>query len=42
VVKASAIETVHRDDAGKWSLRLHGRPASVPVSRLHAQRFRAM
>lgn len=42
VVKASAIETVHRDEAGKYSLRLHGRAASVPVSRLHAQRFRAM
>jgi DNA-binding LytR/AlgR family response regulator len=42
VVRASEIDTVHRDDAGKLHLRLHGRPDSVPVSRLYAQRFRAM
>lgn len=42
VVRASAIDTVHRDETGKLHLRLHGRPESVPVSRLYAQRFRAM
>ncbi len=42
VVRASAIDTVHRDEAGKLHLRLRGRPEPVPVSRLHAQRFRAM
>jgi len=42
VVRAAAIDTVHKDDAGKLHLRLHGRPESVPVSRLYAQRFRAM
>ncbi|PKO67953.1 MAG: DNA-binding response regulator [Betaproteobacteria bacterium HGW-Betaproteobacteria-16] len=42
VVRASSIDTVHKDDAGKLHLRLHGRPESVPVSRLYAQRFRAM
>lgn len=42
VVRASVIDTVHKDDAGKLHLRLHGRPESVPVSRLYAQRFRAM
>lgn len=42
VVRASAIDCVNRDEAGKLSLRLRQRPESLPVSRLYAQRFRAM
>jgi len=42
VVRACAIDTVHKDASGKLHLRLHGRPESVPVSRLYSQRFRAM
>ncbi|MDM7950297.1 LytTR family DNA-binding domain-containing protein [Hydrogenophaga sp.] len=42
VVRASAIDSVNRDEAGKLSLRLRQRPESLPVSRLYAQRFRAM
>ncbi|MBA4265543.1 MAG: DNA-binding response regulator [Comamonadaceae bacterium] len=42
VVRAPAIESVHRDEAGKLHLRLHGRLEPVPVSRLYASRFRAM
>jgi DNA-binding LytR/AlgR family response regulator len=42
VVRASAIDSVARDEAGKLSLRLRDRPESLPVSRLYAQRFRAM
>ena len=42
VVRASAIDSVNRDEAGKLSMRLRERPESLPVSRLYAQRFRAM
>jgi DNA-binding LytR/AlgR family response regulator len=42
VVQAEAIETVHRDEAGKLSLSLRGRPEKLPVSRLYSQQFRAM
>jgi DNA-binding LytR/AlgR family response regulator len=42
VVRATAIESVHRDDAGKLHLSLRGRPDRVPVSRLYAHLFRAM
>ncbi|WP_310564494.1 LytTR family DNA-binding domain-containing protein [Hydrogenophaga sp.] len=42
VVRADAIHSVHRDEAGKLSLRLRERPEHWPVSRLYAQRFRAM
>ncbi len=42
VVRASAIHTVSRDEAGRLSLRLRGRPEHLPVSRLYAARFRAM
>lgn len=42
VVRASAIDSVNRDEAGKLSLRLRAREESLPVSRLYAQRFRAM
>ncbi len=42
VVRALAIDTVARDDAGKLWLQLHGRPERIAVSRLYAQRFKAM
>ena len=42
VVRADAIHSVQRDEAGRLSLRLRERPEHWPVSRLYAQRFRAM
>ena len=42
VVRASAIETVTRDEAGKLHLSLRGRPERLPVSRLYAHLFKAM
>ncbi|MEJ8824217.1 LytTR family DNA-binding domain-containing protein [Variovorax humicola] len=42
VVNASAVESVHRDDAGKLHLQLKGRPGRLAVSRLFAHLFRAM
>ena len=42
VVRAEAIEHVQRDEAGKHSLRLRGRPETWPVSRLYAGQFKAM
>lgn len=42
VVRASAIHSVHRDEAGKLCLQLRERSEHWPVSRLYAQRFRAM
>lgn len=42
VVRASAIEAVHRDEAGKLHLQLRGRDDKFPVSRLYAHLFRAM
>jgi DNA-binding LytR/AlgR family response regulator len=44
VVRATAIDAVHRDEAGKLHLNLRGRPGneSIPVSRLYAHLFRAM
>ena len=42
VVRSAAIESVHRDEAGKLHLVLRGRPEKVPVSRLYAHLFRAM
>lgn len=42
VVRATAIDSANRDDAGKLFLRLHGRSENWPVSRLYAARFRAM
>jgi DNA-binding LytR/AlgR family response regulator len=42
VVRASLIDTVTRDDAGKLSLTLRGRPERLAVSRLYAHLFRAM
>ncbi len=42
VVRASAIHSVHRDEAGKLHLQLRQRSERWPVSRLYASRFRAM
>jgi DNA-binding LytR/AlgR family response regulator len=42
VVRADAVESVTRDDAGKLHLRLRGRPERLPVSRLYAHRFKAL
>jgi DNA-binding LytR/AlgR family response regulator len=42
VVRASSIDTVTRDDAGKLWLRLRGSPDKLAVSRLYAHLFKAM
>ena len=42
VVRASAIETVTRDAAGRLGLRLKGHPQTLGVSRLYAHLFKAM
>lgn len=42
VVQAEAIDSVHRDETGKLSLSLRGRPEKLAVSRLFSQQFRAM
>jgi len=42
IVRASAIESVFRDEAGKLGLHLRGRPEHLAVSRLYAHLFRAM
>ena len=42
VVRADAIDSVTRNEAGRLSLRLRGRPETLAVSRLYADRFRAM
>jgi DNA-binding LytR/AlgR family response regulator len=42
VVRATAVETVHRDEAGKLHLALRGRKERLPVSRLYAHLFKAM
>lgn len=42
LVRSDAIESVHRDDAGKQHLTLRGRSEKIPVSRLYAHLFRAM
>ena len=42
VVRASAIHTVTRNEAGQLHLSLRGRPEVHAVSRLYAQRFKAM
>jgi DNA-binding LytR/AlgR family response regulator len=41
-VRASAIESVLRDEAGKHHLTLRGRPDKLPVSRLYAHLFKPM
>jgi DNA-binding LytR/AlgR family response regulator len=42
VVRADAIDTVTRDDAGKLHLQLRGIKDKLPVSRLYAHLFKAM
>lgn len=44
VVRAGAIDSVQRDEAGRLHLQLRGRPAGerIAVSRLYAHLFRAM
>jgi DNA-binding LytR/AlgR family response regulator len=42
VVRASAIEAVTRDEAGKLHLAVRGRPERLAVSRLYAHLFKAM
>ena len=42
VVRAEAIESVTRDEAGKLLLALRGRSEKLPVSRLYAHLFKAM
>lgn len=42
VVRADAIDTVTRDEAGKLHLTLRGRTDRLPVSRLYAHLFKAM
>lgn len=42
VVQAGAIETVSRDEAGKLTLSLRGRPEKLAVSRLYSSLFRAL
>lgn len=41
-VQAAAVEAVHRDESGRLSLSLRGRPEKLAVSRLYSQLFRAM
>lgn len=40
VVRASSIDTVSRDDTGKLSLTLRGRPGKIAVSRLYTHLFK--
>lgn len=43
VVRADAVDAVHRDETGRMQLTLRGRPDEpLPVSRLYAPLFRAM
>ncbi|WP_397411458.1 LytR/AlgR family response regulator transcription factor [Polaromonas sp.] len=42
VVQADAIETVSRDETGKLTLSLRGRPEKLAVSRLYSPLFRAL
>ncbi len=42
VVRADAIDSVTRDEAGKLHLALRGRPEKLPVSRLYAHLFKAL
>jgi DNA-binding LytR/AlgR family response regulator len=42
VVQAALIDAVNRDESGKLSLSLRGRPEALAVSRLYSQQFRAM
>jgi len=42
VVRATAIESVTRDESGRLSLRLKGLPTRLSISRLYAHLFKAM
>jgi DNA-binding LytR/AlgR family response regulator len=42
LVRGDAIESAHREEDGKLYLKLRGHAGKIPVSRLYAQRFRAM
>jgi DNA-binding LytR/AlgR family response regulator len=42
VVRALAIEAVHRDEAGKMVVSLHGLKEKFVVSRLYSHLFKAM
>ena len=42
VVRADAIASAERDEAGRIALKLQGRADKLVVSRLYAHRFRAM
>ena len=42
VVNSTSIDSVTRDEAGKLSVTLRGRPEKLPVSRLYVHLFRAM
>lgn len=42
VVRSDAIQRALRDEAGKLSLQLHGRPERLAVSRMHAHLFKGM
>ncbi len=42
VVRATAIHSVHRDEAGRLRLQVRGLQERLPVSRLYAGRFKAM
>ncbi len=42
VVRADAIASAEREESGRVTLRLEGRPEKLVVSRLHAHRFKAM
>jgi DNA-binding LytR/AlgR family response regulator len=42
VVRATAVESVHRDEAGKLHLALRGRRERLGVSRLYGHLFKAM
>jgi DNA-binding LytR/AlgR family response regulator len=42
VVRATAIESVTRDDSGRCSLQLKGLAEALPVSRLYTHLFKAM
>ncbi len=42
LVRASLIDSVQRDEAGRLFISLHGRPEKLSVSRLYAHLFKAM
>ncbi|MGZ5277133.1 MAG: LytR/AlgR family response regulator transcription factor [Caldimonas sp.] len=42
VVRAEAIVSAEREESGRVTLKLQGRPERLVVSRLHAHRFKAM